>query len=62
MWGGYIDGGYGVLVLDGEVTVNTKHGQVTLQKGQGTMVYGSKAPNKAGPVAGSAREGRGRDH
>ncbi len=49
VWGGYIDGGYGVLVLDGEVTVNTKHGQVTLQKGQGTMIYGDKAPNKAAP-------------
>jgi hypothetical protein len=49
VWGGYIDGGYGVLVLDGEVTVNTKHGQVTLQKSQGTMIYGSKAPDKAAP-------------
>jgi hypothetical protein len=49
VWGGYIDGGYGVLVLDGEVTVNTKRGQVTLRKGQGTMIYGSKAPNKAAP-------------
>jgi len=49
VWGGFIDGGYGVLVLDGEVTVNTRHGQVTLQKGQGTMIYGNKAPNKAAP-------------
>jgi hypothetical protein len=49
VWGGFIDGGYGVLVLDGEVTVNTKHGRVTLQKGQGTMIYGEKAPNKAAP-------------
>jgi len=49
VWGGFIDGGYGVLVLDGEVTVNTKHGQVTLRKGQGTMIYGNKAPNKAAP-------------
>ena len=47
--GGFIDGGYGVLVLDGEVTVNTRRGQVTLQKGQGTMIYGNKAPNKAAP-------------
>jgi hypothetical protein len=49
VWGGFIDGGYGVLVLDGEVTVNTKHGQVTLRKGQGTMIYGNRAPNKAAP-------------
>jgi hypothetical protein len=49
VWGGFIDGGYGVLVLDGEVTVSTKRGMVTLHKGQGTMVYGDKAPNKAAP-------------
>jgi hypothetical protein len=49
VWGGFIDGGYGVLVLDGEVTVNTAHGQVTLRKGQGTMIYGNSAPNKAAP-------------
>jgi hypothetical protein len=49
VWGGYIDHGYGVLVLDGEVTVNTKHGRVTLHKGQGTMIYGQHAPNKAAP-------------
>jgi hypothetical protein len=49
VWGGFIDGGYGVLVLDGEVTVNTRHGQVMLQKGQGTMIYNNRAPNKAAP-------------
>jgi hypothetical protein len=49
VWGGFIDGGYGVLVLDGEVTVNTAHGRVTLRKGQGTMIYGNSAPNKAAP-------------
>jgi hypothetical protein len=38
-----------VLVLDGEVTVNTAHGRVTLRKGQGTMIYGNSAPNKAAP-------------
>jgi hypothetical protein len=40
VWGGLIDGGYGVLVLDGEVTVSTARGTVTLTAGQGTMVYG----------------------
>jgi hypothetical protein len=49
VWGGFIDGGYGVLVLDGEVTVSTKHGTVSLEKGQGTMVYGDKAPGGAAP-------------
>ena len=39
VWGGAIDGGYGVLVLDGEVTVETAGGRVTLQKGQATMIY-----------------------
>jgi hypothetical protein len=47
VWGGFIDGGYGVLVLSGKVTVSTKHGTVSLEKGQGTMVYGDKAPGKA---------------
>jgi len=49
VWGGFIDHGYGVLVLDGEVTVKTKHGLVTLHKGQGTMIYGRHAPKKAAP-------------
>ena len=49
VWGGHIDGGYGVLVLDGEVEVTTKRGKVLLQKGQGTMVYDGKKPMKAGP-------------
>jgi hypothetical protein len=49
VWGGFIDGGYGVLVLDGEVTVSTKRGKVNLEKGQGTMVYGNRAPGKAAP-------------
>lgn len=48
VWGGRIDGGYGVLVLDGEVEVATKRGTVLLKKGQGTMIYGSKAPQQAG--------------
>ncbi len=47
VWGGYIDGGYGVLVLDGEVSVTTLEGQVLLQKGQGTMVYHNR-PSQPG--------------
>lgn len=40
VWGGPIDTGYGVLVLDGEVTVTTPGGDVTIPAGRGTMVYG----------------------
>lgn len=40
VWGGPVDTGYGVIVLDGLVTVTTKGGKtVTLKKGQGTMVH-----------------------
>lgn len=49
VWGGFIDGGYGVLVLDGEVTLTTRHGRIKLEKGQGTMVYGNRAPGRAAP-------------
>lgn len=49
VWGGRIDGGYGVLVLDGEVEVTTKRGKVLLRKGQGTMVYDGRKPLDAGP-------------
>lgn len=48
VWGGSIDGGYGVLVLSGEVEVKSKRGSVLLKSGQGTMVYADKAPEKAG--------------
>lgn len=48
VWGGAIDGGYGVLVLDGEVVLKTKRGSVLMRKGQGTMVYGGRAPEAAG--------------
>lgn len=49
VWGGQIDGGYGVLVLDGEVDVMTAGGSVTLKAGQGTMVWSAKqAPEQAG--------------
>ena len=49
VWGGPIDGGYGVLVLRGEVEVTTPNGAVTLHKGQGTMVRARQAPTAAGP-------------
>lgn len=49
VWGGHIDGGFGVLVLSGEVSVKTAHGTVLLHKGQGTMVYGTKGPTSAAP-------------
>jgi hypothetical protein len=47
VWGGRIDGGYGVLVLKGEVWVKTAHGTVDLKEGAGTMIFGKKAPQKA---------------
>lgn len=43
VWGGAIDGGYGVLVLDGEVSVQTHSGSVTLKAGEATMIYGAGA-------------------
>ncbi len=49
VWGGHIDGGFGVLVLSGEVVLKTPRGAVVMQKGQGTMVYGDKAPTDAAP-------------
>ncbi|MBC8129463.1 MAG: FecR domain-containing protein [Rhizobiaceae bacterium] len=40
VWGGPVDTGYGIIVLDGLVTVTTKGGKtVTLEKGQGTMIH-----------------------
>ncbi len=49
VWGGPIDHGYGVLVLKGEVTVDTPHGQVSLHEGQGTMIRSHTAPQAAAP-------------
>lgn len=40
VWGGMIDGAYGVLVMEGRVTVTNKAGQVVLGPGQGTMIKG----------------------
>jgi len=39
LWGGAIDGGFGVLVLDGQVVVSTAGGSVQLTPGQGTMIF-----------------------
>jgi hypothetical protein len=47
VWGGRIDGGFGVLVLKGEVRLTTAHGSVDLKEGNGTMVYAKKAPATA---------------
>lgn len=47
VWGGRIDGGFGVLVLSGEVILRSPRGSVAMHKGQGTMVYGGKAPTAA---------------
>ncbi len=49
VWGGHIDGGFGVLVLSGEVSLATPHGTVMMHKGQGTMVYDGKGPSDAAP-------------
>lgn len=46
VWGGLIDDGFGVLVLDGAVTVSTMGGRVALGPGEGTMIYQStEAPS-----------------
>ena len=49
VWGGQIDGGFGVLVLDGEVAVTTTKGTVILHKGEGTMVHDGQMPASAAP-------------
>lgn len=47
VWGGPIDNGYGVIVLNGEATVTTRKGTVTLKQGQGTMLFGDRKPQPA---------------
>jgi len=49
VWGGRIDGGFGVLVLKGEVWLKTKRGTVDLKEGEGAMVYGAHAPTSPAP-------------
>jgi hypothetical protein len=47
VWGGPIDNGYGVIVLNGEVTLTGRRGTVTLKQGQGTMLFGNGKPQRA---------------
>jgi hypothetical protein len=47
VWGGPIDNGYGVVVLNGEVTVTGRRGTVTLKQGQGTILFGDGKPQRA---------------
>jgi hypothetical protein len=46
VWGGPIDGGFGVVVLKGEVWVKTTRGTVDLKAGNGSMIFAGKAPAK----------------
>jgi len=46
VWGGDIDSGYGILVLDGSVAVTTPNGAVTVNGGQGTMIHHGRPPSK----------------
>jgi hypothetical protein len=49
VWGGFIDGGFGILLSDGVIDVTTALGRATLdQPGQGVTVPGRGAP--PGPV------------
>jgi hypothetical protein len=47
VWGGAIDEGYGVIVLNGEVTVTGRRGTVTLKQGQGTMLFNDRKLQRA---------------
>lgn len=38
VWGGPIDGGFGVFVIEGRVSVRAPGGTVTLTRGQGTLI------------------------
>ena len=58
---GPIDGGFGVLVLKGEVWVKTRHGTVDLKEGNGTMIFGAKTPQKAAPWSDDRTKTGGRD-
>ena len=48
VWGGEIDDGYGVLALDGTVTVTTDAGVTNLRPGEGVTIV---APSEPYPVA-----------
>ncbi len=49
VWGGPIDGAFGVLVLEGAVTVTNDGGSVDLTEGQGTMI-GGRASAPGDPI------------
>jgi hypothetical protein len=49
VWGGPIDGGFGVLVLKGEVVVHTRRGNVVLRQGTGTMIFKKGKPQPPAP-------------
>lgn len=44
VWGGPIDGAYGIFVQSGEVVVRTRRGIVTLRAGQGTTLRPRRGP------------------
>lgn len=44
VWGGPIDGSYGVLVIEGSVSVGNAAGEVMLNAGEGTMLSASDIP------------------
>ena len=48
-WGGLIDGGFGVLVVKGEVTLTTKRGVVDIKAGDGAMIYPGRKPRAPKP-------------
>lgn len=50
VWGGRIDGSFGVLVLEGNVTVRNEAGEVNLGPGEGTMVDGMDSQPSAPKV------------
>jgi hypothetical protein len=47
VWGGPIDKGFGVIALSGVVTVTGRNRTVTLQQGQGTMLFADGRPRAA---------------
>lgn len=47
VWGGHIDGSFGVFVSEGEVTVRNAGGEVDLGPGEGTMVASRDAAPSA---------------
>lgn len=44
VWGGPIDGAYGIFVQNGEVVVRTRRGNVTLRAGEGTTLRPRRGP------------------